>query len=811
MSSVVSYSVSSDSTMLTVSGDRPPVAEPLPVPLTPLLGRQAEVAEVCTLMRRPDVRLVTLAGPGGVGKTRLALDVAANLAEDFASGVAFVSLAPVADAGLIETVLARAVGIKDAGPRPLRERLHEALRTQHLLLVIDSFEHLADAAPVVAELLATCPDVKVLVTSRERLRIHGEQNIAVAPLLLPDRRYRRDVEELQRIPAVALFAARARAANPNFALTPENAAAVTDICRRLDGLPLAIELAAPWIRVLSPLQLLHRLESGLMLLQDGSRDLPERQRTLRDAIAWTYDLLSRDEQALFRTIAVFSGGCTIDAAVAVHGLAGTGSDLPSTSVAAPEISALALLASLVDKHLVVCLPGGDGEPRFGMLETIRQFGLEQVDRRQETAVARVRHAEWMAELADASRAAIDTADEGAWFDLLEIEHDNIRAALNWASEQGQRLLCLRLAATLRSFWFVRGHFSEGRAWLERALAMDGETPFPPWAEAMAGASTLAYHQGDSARAQKLADQLLAAARSRAASGEMLHALFLLGLIAYDQGALAEAEQRLTEAAVLARETADAKWQALVLSVLGLVVRWTGDVNQAVSILTEADALWRARGSAWGIGVTTLGLAIVALEQSDSARAADHCHASLTVRLETRDVWGACQCLVVAGGIMQQRGESLAAVRMLGAEAALREPRGGSLSYGLRQILDHVLPVARRELGDSAFQSAWDAGRALALPEATAEAILFLAGAAPANGDVSLTRPGLDRMRTAFGLTPRELEVFRLVATGRGDRAIGEALSISHHTAMKHVANILSKMGVGSRTAAVALAHHDDLM
>ena len=341
--------------------------------------------------------------------------------------------------------------------------------------------------------------------------------------------------------------------------------------------------------------------------------------------------------------------------------------------------------------------------------------------------------------------------------------------------------------------------------------MDGEVPFTLWAEAMAGAGTLAYHQGDSARAKTLADELLRAARNRDAAGEMLHALFLLGLIAYDQEALEEAEQHLTEAAALALETGDTKWRALVLSLLGLVIRATGDVAQAVSILTEADDLWRARGSAWGIGVTRLSLAIIALEQFDAAGAADFCRASLEVRLEGRDVWGLCQCLIVAAGIMHLRGESRAAARMLGAEAALREPRGGALSYGLRQILDRTLPPVRQELGDTEFQSVWEAGRGLALPEVTAEAIALLARIAMADDPVARERHDSSARRIPYGLTPRELEVLRLIATGRSDREIADALFISRHTAMKHVTNILGKMGVGSRTAAFALAHQDGLV
>ncbi len=698
--------------------DFPPLAtldrRPHNLPLQPtlFLGREAEVARVTERLRDPSVRLLTLTGPGGTGKTRLALQAAAEMVEAFADGVWFVGLAPLSDPALIPAAIAAALGVREEGGRSLQEALSDFLREKRLLLVLDNFEQVLAAASVVGALLPAAPGLTVLVTSRSPLRLRGEREHPVPPLGLPRRKPPPTLEQLGQYEAVRLFIARAQEIRPDFAITNESAPAVAELCWRLDGLPLAIELAAARVRMLSPQMMLSRLEQRLPLLTGGARDAPARQQTLRGAIAWSYDLLEPDEQKLYRRLSVFAGGWTLEAAEAVAG---------SITNGELELDVLEGMERLVQHSLVRQEEGLAGECRYQMLETIREYGLDRLEESGEAEEAHQRHAVFFLKLAETAEPALRGPDQGAWFDRLEAEHDNFRTALAWALAHDPET-AFGLSAVLWLFWNVRGHLSEGRLWTERVLALKGDVAPTARVLVLEGASVLAVNQGDLVRSQMFAEQSLALAREIGfRKGEML-ALSDLGLITYHQGDVAEG-RALLEAAIAVARDLGVRWVvAAGLNNLGYMAMQQGDLSRARALLEEAVAVTREIGDAHGLYVTIGSLGEVASVENDRPQAIAAYREALTLAQELGNTIFVAAILRSIAAMVDPGGAEVQAVRLFGAAETLRESAGASFAAFEGIPHDPTLAALRERVDAATFTVAWEAGRALSLAEAVAEAL-----------------------------------------------------------------------------------------
>ena len=733
----------------------------LPVPPTALIGRAAEVAEARALLdpTTATTRLLTLVGPGGVGKTRLALAVAAELVDRYPDGVVFVDLAPLRDQRLVPAAIARTLHVQESGGRSARDLLFEHLNPRQLLLVPDNCEHLVDAcAELVTELLRACPRLLVLATSRERLAIEGEVAWRVPSLGLPGPDAAA-LPALRQSAAVQLFVERATAALPSFSLSERNSAAVAEVCRRLDGIPLALELAAARVSLLSPEQLVARLGDRFRLLTAGTRTAPPRQQTLRATVEWSVSLLTDAERRLLRRLAVFAGGCSLEAVEAV--CAGDGLE-------AGEL--VELLGRLVDKSLVVVEPQ-DQLMRYRLLETIRQFAWEQLEGAGEAEAVRGRHRDWCLGLAEQGAAALRGPDQAAWLEQLEREHGNVRAALDWLTERGEAESSLPLAAAMAWFWEARGYAAEGRARLAGLLTLPGAARSPARATALLRLGFLAWAQGDYRAHQRHTAEALALARELGDRPGIASAMCELGVaavhegrddegqalleeslarygalddrwgialarqrlagIAWQRGEYAAADRLFAEALALRRALGDRSGAAHVLSNMGWMALYRGDLAAARARQEESLAIRRELGDRREIAVSLTALGRVAFAEGDGPAARALYRESLPLHHALGNQWGLALALE---GLVRATAEArpAPAARLAGAAAALRAVIGRRMPPAERAEYEQVLAGLRAALGEPAFAAAWAEGEATPLEQALADA-LAAAGPEPPPG------------------------------------------------------------------------------
>ena len=737
------------STLRLLAQTRPPPTN-LPSQPTPLVDRDKELETLSKLLLQESVRLVTLSGTGGTGKTRLAIELAARVMDEFPSGTFLVNLAQVIDPTLVVAAIVSTLGIIENPGKPIEQTLYDFLRTKRMLLLLDNFEQVIAAAPVVASLLSECPRLKILVTSREPLRVRGEHELALPPLAVPNLAHMPKFEELLLCAAVVLFAQRAQAVRPDFSVTAENAMIVAEICSRLDGLPLALELAAARARVLSPRAILLRLQNRLELLHAGARDLPTRQQTLRNTIAWSYDLLDDQDKRFFACLSVFSGSFSLKAAEEICGKSGH----------APE-DFLDQLTRLVEKSLL--LSGQvEGETRFTMLATLREFAHESLVSSGASISMEERFADFYLALAEEAEHKLKGREQGDWLARLEHEHDNLRAALQWTIEHKELHLSLRFASSLWYFWYIRGYWTEGRLWLTRVLSLPGVDMDPLRAKALRAAGVLASAQDDFSAAQGYLNESLTSFREEGNHEEEALALNSLGLTMIEHGELLSGEEHLDQSLALMKHSRNKWGTALVLNNLGVCARAKGENDKAIEfhkqslqlfreledkrhtarmlinlginssdkamydeahrLLNESLSISRELGEKVGIAESLFCLGRVARSVQDYNTAQLNLSESLALSAELGYKEVIAQCLDELAGCALSRGNGECATRLFAASENIIQATKLQITPTHRASRENDIVATRTLLGTERFAVEWDKGRTMGDEEAVRYAL-----------------------------------------------------------------------------------------